>query len=196
MTTPEPDPAATEDSVGSRVARRWPLGLLTLIVVMLVAGGVWLLGGEGDGADTSARAQSGEAAPDFSVDLLDGSSFRLSEHLADDGRPVILNLWASWCHPCREEMPAFDSASQAHPDVYFIGVAVEDAPEAARAFAEEVDVSYPLAIDEAERVGDRYPSPGLPATFFISSDGEIVRKVFGQLDEDGLGQVIAESFGG
>lgn len=106
--------------------------------------------------DLGLDIQNGEAAPDFSIDLLDGTSFRLSDHLADDGRPVILNLWASWCNPCREEMPAFDVAAMQHGDVYFIGIAVEDDPDAARAFADEVGVSYALAIDDADRIGRRY----------------------------------------
>jgi thiol-disulfide isomerase/thioredoxin len=138
--------------------------------------------------------QNGEAAPDFSLTLLDGTDFRLTDHLTNDGRPVILNLWASWCGPCRAEMPAFDVASKLHTDVFFLGVAVEDDPIAAEEFAAEIGVTYALAIDEADRVGRRYPSPGLPATYFISTDGLIVRTVFGQIDENQIDQLIAESF--
>jgi peroxiredoxin len=177
--------------------------VLTLLVVAVIAGGVWLFGGGGTdtpdipdlGDGLGLDTQTGDPAPDFALDLLDGTPFRLTDHLADDGRPVVLNLWASWCSPCRAEMPAFDAASRVHTDVFFLGVAVEDAPDAARAFAEEIEVSYPLAIDESERVARRYTSPGLPATFFISSDGGIVRTVFGQLDEDDIAQLISESFG-
>lgn len=183
--------------------RRWPLGALTLIVVAAIAGGVLLFGN--DAADPSVTVpelegalglptQNGEAAPDFSLTLLDGTDFRLTDHLASDGRPVILNLWASWCGPCRAEMPAFDVASKIHTDVFFLGVAVEDDPLAAEEFAAEIGVTYALAIDEAERVGRRYPSPGLPATYFISTDGLIIRTVFGQIDENQLDELIAESF--
>jgi thiol-disulfide isomerase/thioredoxin len=191
----EPDPP--------RPSRRWPLGLLTLLVVAVVVGGVLLFDdpdpGTPDVPDLSSQItggiEDGEAAPDFALELLDGTPFRLTDHLAEDGRPVILNLWASWCSPCRAEMPAFDLAAQAHPDVFFIGVAVEDDPGNARAFAEEIGVGYALAIDESDRVARRYFSPGLPATFFISSDGVIVLKAFGQLDEDDLSRVITDSFG-
>jgi len=193
------------DSVGpvSRRTRRWPLGVLTLIVVAFVVGGVVLFGGDDGSANTtptipdlgSFSAATGDVAPDFSLDLLDGTPFRLSDHLENDGRPVLLNLWASWCAPCREEMPALDAAAAEHPDVFFLGVAVEDDPTAAAAFAEEVGVSYALAIDESERVGRRYPSPGLPATFLISSQGEIVRTVFGALDEADVAELISDAFG-
>ena len=181
--------------------RRWPLGALTLIVVAAIVGGL-LLFGDNAGSESSAElagalglpTQNGEAAPDFSLTLLDGTDFRLTDHLTNDGRPVILNLWASWCGPCRAEMPAFDVASQLHTDVFFLGVAVEDDPIAAEEFAAEIGVTYALAIDEADRVGRRYPSPGLPATYFISTDGLIVRTVFGQIDENQIDQLIAESF--
>ncbi len=181
--------------------RRWPLGALTLIVVAAIVGGLLLLG-DNAGSESSAElagalglpTQNGEAAPDFSLTLLDGTDSRLTDHLTNDGRPVILNLWASWCGPCRAEMPAFDVASKLHTDVFFLGVAVEDDPIAAEEFAAEIGVTYALAIDEADRVGRRYPSPGLPATYFISTDGLIVRTVFGQIDENQIDQLIAESF--
>ncbi len=181
--------------------RRWPLGALTLIVVAAIVGGL-LLFGDNAGSESSAElagalglpTQNGEAAPDFSLTLLDGTDFRLTDHLTNDGRPVILNLWASWCGPCRAEMPAFDVASKLHTDVFFLGVAVEDDPIAAEEFAAEIGVTYALAIDEADRVGRRYPSPGLPATYFISTDGLIIRTVFGQIDEDQIDDLIAESF--
>ena len=181
--------------------RRWPLGALTLLVVAFVIGGVVLFGGDDTNTTPtipdlgSLPTVTGDAAPDFSVDLLDGTSFRLSDHLKEDGRPVLLNLWASWCIPCREEMPALDAAAAERTDVYFLGVAVEDDPAAAEAFAEEVGVSYALAIDESERIGRRYPSIGLPATFLISTEGVIVRTVYGQLDEAEILQLITEAFG-
>jgi thiol-disulfide isomerase/thioredoxin len=184
-------------------SRRLPLGALTLLVIVVVGIGVLIFGDDASDPSVSVPdlegalglpTQNGEAAPDFSIDLLDGTSFRLTDHLRDDGRPVILNLWASWCGPCRAEMPAFDAASKIHTEVLFLGVAVQDDPAAAADFAEEIGVSYPLAIDDADRVGRRYPSPGLPATYFISAEGTIVRTVFGQLDEDQLAELISGLF--
>lgn len=134
-------------------------------------------------------------APDFSVELFDGSTFRLASHLSDDGRPVVLNLWASWCAPCRAEMPAFDAVARANPDVYIIGVAVEDTEEAARDFALEIGVTYPLGADEADRVARRYPSPGLPATYLIDTEGSIARTIFGGVSEETLETLLTETFG-
>lgn len=188
----------------TRPTRRWPLGVLTLIVAAIIVGGVVIFGGTSDDAavDVADLSESlglpthnGEPAADFALTLFDGSEFRLSDHLANDGRPVVLNLWASWCGPCRAEMPAFDAAAQANTEVFFIGVAVEDVLDAALAFADEVAVSYALAFDEADRVSRRYPAPGLPATFFITADGAIAKTVFGQIDEAQIEGFIEESFG-
>jgi len=195
-------PDATPSPTSRPRRRRWPLGTLTLIVVAFVAIGVMLLADDdSDGTTTTLGGISipphitGNAAPDFTIDLFDGSTFDLSDHFATDGRPVLLNLWASWCGPCREEMPALDAASRTHTDVYFIGVAVDDNAADAAAFAEEVGVSYALAFDESEQVGRDYPSPGLPATFLISPDGVIVKTVYGGVDEADIDEMIADAFG-
>ena len=135
-----------------------------------------------------------EAAPAFALDTFEGERFDLADHLATDGRPVVLNLWASWCPPCRAEMPAIDTASQRHPEVRFVGVAVRDDAAAASAFAEEIAVSYTMAFDDGT-VEDRYPVLAMPATFFISGDGTIVKRHFGVVTVDSLDDDIAELFG-
>ncbi len=135
-----------------------------------------------------------EAAPTFALPTFDGSSFDLSQHVANDGRPVILNLWASWCPPCRAEMPDISTSSEQHPEVQFIGIAVDDTEEAALAFAEEINVSYPLGFDEGS-VKDSYPVLGLPATFYINGDGTLAKSHFGVVTVESLDDEIAELFG-
>lgn len=138
---------------------------------------------------------SGEPAPDFSVVTFDGPTFSLSNHLAEDGRPVFLNLWASWCAPCRAEMPDIDEAAINHPDVAFIGVAVTDVADKSQDFAEEIGVSYPLGFDENDVVDDGYRPFGLPATYFISPGGVIVERVFGPLTADQIDKKLEDHFG-
>lgn len=143
--------------------------------------------GGGDPVSPQGSLRAGlatdEPALDFRIEVLDGSAFQLSDHLANDGRPVLLNLWASWCFPCREEMPAIDAVAANHPEVLFIGVAVDDDPIEAEKFAREVGVDYLLAIDETGQVSAHYPALGLPSTFLISAEGRIVAKLFGGASE-------------
>jgi thiol-disulfide isomerase/thioredoxin len=143
----------------------------------------------------SAAAQNAEIAPAFSVPTSDGGEFSLSEHVVNDGRPIFLNLWASWCFPCREEMPAIDASSQAFPDVAFLGVSVQDSRSDAEDFAEEIGVTYLLGFDEDNVVDDAYKPLGLPASYLISGDGIIVEKIFGRVTEEDLAAKFAAHFG-
>ena len=136
-----------------------------------------------------------DPAPEFTVQGFDGGTFTLSEHFESDGRPVMLNLWASWCAPCRKEMPTIDAAAARHPDVLFLGVAVKDAFSDAAEFAAEIGVAYPLAFDEGNVVDDGYQPLGLPATFFIDTDGAIVGRYFGELFDDTIDEELEAAFG-
>ena len=202
--TPE---TTTDHEPGSRP---WRLGLLSLLALLLVGGSVVLFGGNDDETDPATTVAAADitipplpttnpragAAPDFSLELFDGSQFSLSTHLADDGRPVILNLWASWCPPCRDEMPDLEAASIAHPDVLILGVAVDDDPIAAEDFVDEISITYPAGFDAADRVSRNYPSSGLPATFVISSDGILVRSAFGRLTVEDIESLVADALAG
>lgn len=130
-------------------------------------------------------AETGEPAPDFMVELLDGGSFALADHISGDGRPVVLNLWASWCPPCREEIPDLSAFAAANPGVAVLGVAVEDRVEDARAFAAEIRPDYPLAIGNAA-FEESYPNFGLPVTYFLDGSGEVTEVFNGVLTVEAL----------
>jgi thiol-disulfide isomerase/thioredoxin len=180
---------------------------LLLLAVFALAVGVTIVVGSqfgmsdttfpdlGDLAENDPNLPStDEAAPTFRLETLDGGVFDLADHIANDGRPVILNLWASWCPPCRSEMPSINVAAQRHPEVAFVGVAVEDDPEKAAEFAAEIAVTYTIAIDDGS-VEEAYPVLGLPGTFFIASDGTLAKNHFGLVTIDSLDDDIAELFG-
>ena len=140
----------------------------------------WLVGDRG-------HTVSEDQAPDFTVELFGGGSFSLSEHLSEDGRPLILNLWASWCLPCRAEIPDISAYSESTDEIAVLGVAVEDRLEDSIAFAAEVKASYPLAFGDDEfRLA--YPSLGLPATYFIAADGTIANLVNGVVTQESLAE--------
>ncbi len=148
-----------------------------------------------DLAEEADSPASDDPAPDFSVVTTNGEAFTLSKHLSEDGRPVILNLWASWCFPCREEMPAIDTFAAGHPEIAVVGIAVQDDIVSAEEFAAEIGVSYIIGFDEKGEVNDAYRPLGLPATFFIAADGTVAKRHFGVVTEESLAADAAVLFG-
>jgi thiol-disulfide isomerase/thioredoxin len=199
-----PDPTGSASPEPRRLPP-WVLGIAAVVMVGSLTGiGVILLGGDDATpsttfADLSSLAGDAPAAedraPDFTVPTLDGSVFTLSEHLAEDGRPVFLNLWASWCFPCRAEMPDIDAAAQANPDVTFVGVAVQDSTPDASEFAREIGVQYVIGFDEADIVEDGYPALGMPSTYLISSDGIILDVIIGAITAEEINGFLTENLG-
>ncbi len=195
MTAPDESGPPAGEAPQSPLPTRF--GLLTLVTLAVVAIGVAaaaLFGGEEDQAPstTGVAGLTGSPAPDFTVPLLDGGEFTLSEHVADDGRPLILNLWASWCIPCRDELPEFDRVAAEHPEVAFLGVAVEDQEAAAREFAKEVGVRFPLGFDDTGTVSTSYQTFGLPITVAIDSEGTVVRQITSRVPEEQLLELVEE----
>lgn len=118
-------------------------------------------------------------APDFTLDSLDGKSMRLSDFR---GKAVLLNFWATWCGPCKIEMPWFvELQNQYGPEgLQIVGVAMDDSSkEDIAKFSKEMGVNYPVLLGK-EAVGDAYGGvPALPESFFITRDGVIVDKMIG-----------------
>lgn len=127
----------------------------------------------------ASTAQTNGIAPDFALQSLDGKTIRLSDYR---GKPVVLNFWATWCGPCKIEMPWFvDLQKQYGPaGVQFLGVAMDDASTKDIAeFAQSMNVNYPILIGK-EAVGDAYGGVQfLPETFYVDRNGKIVDKAFG-----------------
>ncbi len=127
----------------------------------------------GDGAPPVGRP-----APEFSAPLMNGGTLTLRSLR---GKPVVLNFWASWCVPCREETPLLVRLHKVYGPrgVQFVGLDAEDQVAGARAFMAEHHVDYLIARLEDERVIDAYLVPGLPTTVFIGADGIVTGKVVG-----------------
>lgn len=170
--------------------RRTKQILAALVVVGLITLGIGLYGvltqGETAAAPTTDDAipafQPGPAPP-ITGTTLDGKPFDLADYA---GTPIVLNFWASWCHPCRKELPAIAAWAKAHPDVQVIGVDYEDDVADARAFAKAHDATWPMVVDADGRIGDAYRVPGLPATFLIDAQGRIVDRILGEVTEASL----------
>ncbi|MBO9357020.1 redoxin domain-containing protein [Bordetella petrii] len=121
---------------------------------------------------------------------LDGQSHRLADW---QGRPMVVNFWATWCAPCVKEMPELQALHQKYPDIQFVGIGVDKA-ENMRQFVQKVPVSYPLlvmgggAIDTLRTLGN--PAGGLPFTLVFDANGRINRKILGQIQSDDLDRTL------
>jgi peroxiredoxin len=129
---------------------------------------------------SSGAIGSLKTAPDFALASLDGkTTIRLSDYR---GKAVLLNFWATWCVPCKIEMPWFVELQNEYGSqgLQVVGVAMDDAsPEDIAKFAKDMGVNYPIAVGK-ESVGDAYGGVQfLPASFYIGRDGKVVDKVFG-----------------
>ncbi len=138
-----------------------------------------------------------EQAPDFTLQSINGETIRLSDFR---GKAVLLNFWATWCAPCRIEMPWFVEMQDryAAEGLQVVGVAMDDSsPNDIEKFANDLRVNYPILVGE-DTVGNAYGGlQFLPATFYIGRDGKVVDKVFGlktrnEIEED-IKKALAEA---
>ena len=118
--------------------------------------------------------RAGDALPDIRAESLDGATVSLADY---QGRPVLLNLWATWCPPCRAEMPYFQELAERFQErgLAVVGISVDDpgARDLLEAFLEESGVDYDILLDPSMVSMDRLGVLGLPATFLVDSDGVV-----------------------
>ncbi|MHB8216747.1 MAG: TlpA family protein disulfide reductase [Candidatus Sulfotelmatobacter sp.] len=169
---------------------------LVLVVVAFVVALMLYVGyhqARRSGAPLTGRLRQSSPAPDFSLESLDGSTTRLSDFR---GKAVLLNFWATWCGPCKIEMPWFVDFQKQYGSqgLQIVGVAMDDASkEDIGKFAKDMGVNYPILIGK-EAVGDEYGGvPALPETFLIARDGKIVDKIIGLRGKAEIEDAIKEA---
>jgi cytochrome c biogenesis protein CcmG/thiol:disulfide interchange protein DsbE len=209
----------SEAGQGSRLARLLSLVAVVAFIALLAYG---LLS---EGADTTIDAglAEGEAplAPEFALEVLTrgtlpaGLARDLEPALADDrlslaelrGTPFVLNLWASWCIPCREEAPVLAEGWREHGPrgVLYLGLNMQDVTDDALGFIDEFDVRYPNVREPDNATAQAYGATGIPETYFVSARGRVVGHVIGvvtvqQLDAGAraakTGKVVGSLTGG
>jgi peroxiredoxin len=164
--------------------RRWleAVGLILGLTGLLVGALLWSRPPppeQADGFDVVRVAPA--PAPDFTLAGLDGKTVRLADFR---GRVVFLNFWATWCPPCREEMPAMQALAGdlEKQGLVVLAVNYEESAETAEAFVRETGLALPVLLDPDGTVARRYRVPGLPASFFIDRRGALVGSVLGFRD--------------
>ena len=151
-----------------------------------------------EGREVGSR--SGNLAPDFELQTLGGETFRLSDHR---GQPILINFWASWCGPCRREVPALIRAQTEHGErgLLIVGINIEEANGPAQEFASEFGINYTMPMDYGGAVFRAYGGGGPngpPRSFFVDPDGVITRIYAGQAPDELIEQhtrEFAEQFG-
>ncbi|MEM8863868.1 MAG: redoxin domain-containing protein [Chloroflexota bacterium] len=149
------------------------LSVMALAVLMSVGWMAYSRDVELADPNTLATApMPGALAPDFTLTTLEGESVTLSELR---GQPIILNFWATWCGPCRQETPHFQSYyEQNQDDFVMLGINQREAIEQIEGFVDEFGMTYPVLLDENGQVYDAYQVFGLPTTWFVDPDGVLV----------------------
>jgi cytochrome c biogenesis protein CcmG, thiol:disulfide interchange protein DsbE len=156
--------------------KRLAIGALAIIVLL----GLYFF--ERSGRSRARRSTTaGRRAPDFSLPQLNGELLRLSTYR---GKVVLLDFWATWCDPCRDEIPRFVNLENKYGPQGFeiIGISMDDSPDPVRDFYQRFHMNYPVVMGNAQ-IGELYGGVlGLPIAFLIARDGRIYAKHIGATD--------------
>jgi peroxiredoxin len=215
-----PEPPAQEDLEERPQRRREWSGpmrsiVLPLAILAAIVGGLWYWDSR-DGGGTGGEdgrfgvvelpedknptgkkplAEVGRAAPDFLLETPQGGTLRLSDL---QGQPVVLNFWATWCPPCREEMPELVAAYERHREagLVIVGVDLQEPDKTVLDFADEFGIVFPLVIDRDGDVADAWrlggPIEGIPTSYFIDETGVVRDFFYGPMTEDFLEERLAK----
>lgn len=157
---------------------------IILYTLLLIAGVSWTVlsmdTSVGAGPSSETAPQAGFSAPDFSLHSTTGETHTLSDL---KGQAVLVNLWATWCPPCRAEMPAIQKVYDEYKDQGFVVLSVnmtaQDNPQDIIPFATQYRLNFPILLDETGEVGKAYQMRSLPSSFFINRAGVISEVVIG-----------------
>lgn len=155
---------------------------IILYTLLLITGAAWIiLSAETSSTSSEISApQVGFLAPNFTLNGIDGKPYTLSKFR---GKAVLINLWATWCPPCRAEMPAIEIIYQEFRDQGFIVLAVnatsQDEPSAIAPFLDQYGITFPVLLDETGNISTIYKLQSLPSSYFIDRQGVVQEVIIG-----------------
>ncbi|GAA0364299.1 thiol-disulfide oxidoreductase ResA [Bacillus horti] len=147
-----------------------------LLVIFIAVGGAFYTGL----SNSNSSVGINDKAPDFTLESTEGEQLKLSDY---KGKPVFINFWATWCGPCKDEMPYMEAAYQNQDDFEILAVNIAQSQLEATSFANRFGLSFPIVLDRNRQVTNLYGVSGLPASFFIDAEGTIVGHHVGALSE-------------
>ncbi|MEW9501149.1 TlpA family protein disulfide reductase [Jeotgalibacillus marinus] len=139
--------------------------------------------------------KEGQAAPDFQTTTLDGSIVSLSDYR---GKKIILNLWATWCGPCIEEMPHIqeyyeEEADKDNVEVLAVNLTnMDNGIDRVESFVEDYGLTFPILMDESGQLGDQFQAIAIPTTYILDEDGLITKKLMGPMDREMISSMMKE----
>ena len=141
----------------------------------------------GNGSISFINSADRISAPKLSGMTLSGENYSFN-----GGQVAVVNVWASWCAPCRAEAPTLAALSQKYPDVAFIGILTRDNPVNAEAFARRFEIPYPTLIDDSVLIGFRksLPANAIPSTVVIDKNGQVAARISGEVTVASLSELI------
>lgn len=139
-------------------------------------------------SDDQTGIAIGDRAPDFKVQTMDGKEVNLSDY---KGKKVFLNFWATWCPPCKAEMPHMQAFYEEQPeDVEILAVNLEESTEKAADFAKQYELTFPILMDADGTVAETYEVYTIPTTYVLNEDGTVHQKIVGPMDEPMMQELI------
>ena len=167
------------------------IGFILLVLVGVIANTILSNATETGVTDDGTGLNKGDTPPQFTLENLDQEQASLSDF---QGKKVILNFWATWCLPCRTEMPAFQSISEEREDVVVLAVNMthKDSVNKIKGFLTDNDLTFPVVLDPEGIVSKAYSIINIPSTYFIHEDGSIYERIEGVVDEEKIADYIEQ----